>query len=383
MTLVFVEGQASYMRERGISVHAVSSPGELLDRFGRVEQIPVHGIGMGRRITPLTDLAALVKLVRLFRRVRPTIVHTHTLKAGLLGMLAAWFARVPIRVYHLHGLMYPSKSGFSRSLARWTEMYIARLAHRVICVGRSVMARACADGGFDPDTTTVLVEGSANGLDALTRFNPDLVSERDRTDVRAALACPEKALLVGFVGRIARDKGIEELVAAWRSLRTEYPELHLIMVGPFEQETPVASETVELIESDPRIYRLGWIHDMPRIYAALDLVVLPSYREGFPYVPLEAAAMGLPVVATRVGGCEDVVVDGKTGTLIPPRDATALEEALRAYLRDPDLRRTHGAAGRARVVEDFRREPIWEALFDEYCNLMAEKGIIQPDGGTQ
>jgi glycosyltransferase involved in cell wall biosynthesis len=184
--------------------------------------------------------------------------------------------------------------------------------------------------------------------------------------VRERLAIPGDALVVGFVGRLVRDKGVVELADAFARLKERFPGLHLVMAGPFEERDAVSATVRRSLESDPAVHLLGAVDDPAPIYAASDVVALPTYREGFPNVPLEAAAMGVPVVATRVEGCVDAVVDGVTGTLVPPRDASALAGALATYLDSVTLRTAHGQAARARVETSFRSERIWEALLAEY-----------------
>ncbi len=375
MTLVFLRGQVEYMKYRGMTVHAVSSPGDLLESFGRDEGMAVHGIPMGRRITPLEDIRALLRLTKLLRELQPTIVHGHTIKAGLLGMFAAWITGVPLRLYHLHGLIYPAKKGLKRRVMKWVEKLPGLFSHHTLCVSLSVRRIAVKDRLIHPKKISVLLSGSANGVDAENRFNSQRLGAEARAKTRRMIGCPENALVLGYVGRIVRDKGVEELVQAWMAVRQDYHDLHLVIAGPFEPDDPISAESASVLRTDPRVHLLGWVDDIPEIFSAVDLVVLPSYREGFPNVPLEAAAMALPVVATNVGGCPDAVVDGKTGMLIPPRDSGALEVAVRVYLDDAGLRRKHGLAGRDRVMEEFRQEPLWEAIYQEYLKLLQVRSL--------
>jgi len=161
-------------------------------------------------------------------------------------------------------------------------------------------------------------------------------------------------------------------------LRNEFPDLHLLMVGPIEPEDPIPSQVEELLHKDPRVHLIGEEWDTPPLYATTDIVVLPTYREGLPTVLLEAAAMSLPVVATRVPGCLDVVEDGITGTLVPPQDSQRLAEAIRSYLKDPELRRKHGTAARERVIREFRQEMIWLATYEEYVQCLLKKKLALP-----
>jgi len=187
--------------------------------------------------------------------------------------------------------------------------------------------------------------------------------------------------VIGFIGRIVRDKGIIELAGAWKELREEFPDLHLLLVGPHEPQDPIPAEIDRMLHSDPRVHLLGEVSDIPPLYAVMDVLALPTYREGFPNVLLEAAGMKVPVVATRVPGCADAVQDGVTGMLVPPCDAARLAVAVRTYLHDGELRRRHGAAARDWVLQEFRPERIWQAIYEEYLELLEKKGIPVPDAG--
>lgn len=370
MTFIFLTGQVKYMKDKGFDVHALSSPGELLDSFARSEQVPVHAVKMLRQIAPLHDLVVIFHLWRRLRILRPQIVHAHTPKGGLLGMIAAWLARVPVRIYHVHGLRFMTTRGYRRFLLRWSEKISCFLAHRVFCVSNSIREVTVAEDFCPAAKVKVLVNGSINGVDAFNQFNPANVGGDARLAVRRKYGIPDEALVVGFVGRIVYDKGVVELAEAWKALSKEFATLHLLVVGPFEPENPVPPDVERLLRADPRVHLTGLVNDIPPFYAAIDVLVLPSYREGFGLVAIEAAAMELPVVATRIPGCVDAVQDRVTGTLVPPHDPEAIAEAIRRYLHDPVLRRQHGKAGRERVLRDFRQEPIWEALYQEYEHLL-------------
>ncbi len=371
LSLGFFRGQVSYMKERGFEVHMICSPGEALQRFGEQEQVAVHAVPMSRRIAPFKDLAALVRLCRRLSQLCPQIVHAHTPKGGLLGILAARLTGVPIRIYHIRGLPFMTAKGFRRLILRLSERTACLLASRVLCVSHSIREIAVAERLCPPEKIKVLLHGSGNGVDAVSRFNPSYADEELRRQVRAQAGIPADALVIGFVGRIVRDKGIAELAEAWLRLRDEFNVLHLLLVGPFEPQDPLPEEVVLLLRSDPRIRLVDLVDDIFPFYAAMDIVTLPSYREGFPNVPLEAAAMQIPVVATRIPGCVDAVQDGLTGMLIPPQDAEALATALRMYLNDPGLRQRHGRAAREYVLANFRPEDIWEALYREYKDLLS------------
>jgi glycosyltransferase involved in cell wall biosynthesis len=371
------------MRIHGFDVYALSSPGERLDDFASSNGVHAVSIPMRRGISPLHDVVAVVRIWRHLRRVRPLIVHAATPKGGLLGMIGARMAGVPVCIYHVLGLRYVTTHGLKRSVLRWTEKASCRLADHVLCVSISLREEMIADG-LGPASETeieVLLGGSVNGVDADVEFDP-VRAAGFRGTVRLDQGIPDDDLVVGFIGRIVRDKGMVELARAWTVLRDRHPDLRLMVVGPFEAEDPVPSDVAELFRRDPRVHLTGEVYDTAPMFAAMDVFALPTYREGLPTVLLEAAAMELPVVATRTAGCVDAVQDGVTGTLVPPRDAMALADAIQQYLQDPALRRRHGAAGRARVLREFRREAIWKALYQDYVRLLQERGVQFPKGPT-
>lgn len=377
-TLYFLRGQIDYFLRRHVCIHAAASPGEDLQSFAADENLPVHPIKMNRRVTPVADIVALWQLWRLMRRVRPHIVHSHTPKGGLLGMLAAGLAGTPVRIYHMRGLPLMTARGTRRRLLTATERISCGLAQRVLCVSQSLADYAVEQRICRADKIRVLCCGSGNGVDARLRFTPNRFDLHTRCRIRRQLGIPEEATVVGFVGRMVRDKGIVELVSAWRRLQKDYPQAYLLLVGRTDLNDPLPAEVTEQLKCDPSIRLTGPVEEPAGLYAVMDVVALPTYREGFPNVPLEAAAMQLPVVATRVPGCVDAVQDGVTGTLVPAQCVGDLSVAISRYLADARLRDRHGRAARGRVLRDFRPERIWEAVQQQYNELLQRKQLSLP-----
>jgi len=374
-TLGFFTGQVGYMNSKGFEVHALSSPGEYLDRFASSEKASIHAVMMHRRITPLRDFNAIFKIWKILRKIRPEIVHAHTPKGGLLGMIAAFLARIPIRIYHIHGLPFMTSKGLKRTLLRCCEKVSCFLSHKIFCVSSSIRDVTIEEGLCPASKADVLLNGSINGVDAMGRFNPAVSGEQDRMKVRRKYEIPDEANVVGYVGRVVYDKGLVELAQAWEILREEFKDLHLLIVGPFEPQDPLPPSVYQLLHSEDRIHLTGHLDDIPPLYAAMDIFVLPSHREGFGLAASEASAMELPVVATRIPGCVDAVQDGVTGTLVAPCDGKALADAIRRYFKDPEFSREHGKAGRVRILKDFQPQAIWKELEKEYKKLLREKDL--------
>ncbi len=378
-TFVLLTGQATFMQQQGLRLTAVASDGPYAPVFAEREGVEVVAVEMPRRITPLADLVALWQLVGVIRARRPSIVHAHTPKGGLLGMLAAWISRVPVRIYHVRGLPLETASGLTKLLLGASERVSCALAHRVFCVSHSLRDQIVSLRLVDERKVMVAHAGSGNGVDGAAAYNPARFSPTERVELRRTWALPDDAAVIAFVGRLGHDKGIVELTAAWKIVREAVPTAHLVLAGPIDDaRDTLPADVLATLRTDTRIHLLGLLKDARAVYAAADVVVHPSHREGFPNVPLEAAAMALPVVTTLATGCRDSVVDGVTGALVPVADADALAAALRRYLDSPELRASHGAAGRERVLNDFAPERIWATYIHEYRRLLQEHGLPLP-----
>jgi glycosyltransferase involved in cell wall biosynthesis len=363
----FWKGQGAYMRARGIEYHCISSGGPLLDQFGKREGVFVHEVEVTRTITPWRDFRSILRLAAKFREIRPQIVQGDTSKSGLLAMIAGWLARVPVRVYRNHGMALSSAHGVRRVLLWWCEKISCLLADEVVYVAPSVREAAIQEGVCPPCKARVLL--SANGLDVEGRFNPANLEPGIGNKIKERYGIPTGALVLGFIGRLFRVKGIVELVQAWETLAKTYPNLHLLAAGEFDTRDPVPVSVEERLRSDTRIHLPGYVDDTPPLYAAMDVLILPSFHEGLGYALIEASAMEVPVVGTRIPGIVDAIRDGLTGSLIEPGSVAAIVDSVRRYLDDPALRKRHGKAGRRYVVETFRQERVWGELHSYYENL--------------
>lgn len=375
LSLRFLRGQPDYFRQQGIDTSVLTSGGELLDEFAEQEAIHAYPVEMKREISPIHDLFSLLNIIPIMKQLRPDIVHAHTPKGGLLGMIASWLTRVPIRIYHLHGLPLETATGLKLRILTFTEKLSCRLATEVLCVSPSLREQVIQRGLCPSNKVKVLGQGSINGIDSQGLFNPQNVAQ-SREAIRAELNIPPDASVIGFVGRFVQDKGIAELKSAWDVIRAEYPNAYLLAVGGMEGEHGTMAEIFSQLQADDRARMMGFVYDltaMPYFYKAMDFLICPSYREGMSLAPLEASSMGIPTIASQITGNRDAVVDGVTGVLIPVRQVAPLVEAIRAYLDDPARCQAHGKAGRERVNVAFRQEVIWDELGQTYQRLLREK----------
>jgi len=352
------------LREAGFRVTLVSSPGELLDRTAAREGVDAIALPMKRAIAPLADIVSLVRLWRLLSRLKPDLTEFSTPKAGLLGTFAARLAGVPSRVYMLRGLKLEACGGFKRLLLLASEKLASACAHVVLCNSESLRSEAQALGVAPASKLHLLGGGSSNGVD-VARFSPG------PSDVRERLGLPIEARVVGFTGRLTGDKGVPELIEAFDTILKAEPEAHLLLVGWFDDAEDALSDDLRArIESHPRIHCTGFVDDAAPYYRAMDLMVLPTWREGFPNAVLEAAATGIPVITTLCTGSRDSVLAEVTGLLIPPGYPEAISEAVLKLLRNPERRRRMGDAARAWVLEHYVNRLVLGLTVNYYKNLL-------------
>lgn len=371
-----LRGQLAFMRSRGHEVTVISSPGPEFRRAAEEGAATVELV-MEREISPAKDCRSLWQLVRQFRRLRPDVVAAATPKAGLLGMIAAWIARVPVRVYLQYGLRLETTHGLKRFILATAERVACACATRVIAISPSLRSRSVELGLVPARKVAVLAAGSHAGIDCDHFRLTDEVREKAAA-LRAKLGIPADSPVVGFVGRLTRDKGIDDLVTAFERLLDRVPEARLVLVGEFEDGDPLPEHCVRVLTTHPHIVLAGFVEDPLVYYGVMNVLAFSSYREGFGTVPLEASAMELPVAGYRATGTVDSVADGVTGTLVARGDRRALSEAITRYLESPELSREHGKNGRRRALADFRPERVWGAFDREFRRLSRRATLGKP-----
>jgi glycosyltransferase involved in cell wall biosynthesis len=369
----FFAGQLAFMRGQGFEVVVAAEGGPDLETLCGSEGVRGQALPLIRPISPRSDLRAFVGLLRLIARERPDIVHGHTPKAALLGLLAAFLLGVPHRIHHLRALPFETASGTMRWLLLGAELATTWLSTETVAISPSLAQAYRTLPGLGGARIAIAAKGSGNGVDARVRFNPVLIAPERLAVFRTRLGLCPRARVVCFVGRLATSKGLAELAAAWATLRERHPDVRLVLAGSLDAREPVVPELLNQLRSDPRVCLPGYVDERELVFALATVNVLPSHREGFGAVLLEAAAMGVPSVASRVTGCIDAIVDGVTGTLVEPRSPAALSEALGRYLDQPALRATHGRAARERALAEFAPEPVWREIAALYRSQRVER----------
>ena len=347
-------------------VVAVSTPDDELREMAQREGVRVVGVAMRRPISPLHDLRSLLRLIRVFRRERPDMVHSITPKAGLLSMIAAWVCRVPVRLHTFTGLVFPTATGLKKKILMLTDRITCACATHIVPEGEGVK-NDLINYGITRKPLRVLGYGNVRGVD---------MQHYSRTPEVMAAAQPimrSGVFTFVFVGRVVRDKGINELVQAFARLNAQESATRLILVGRFEDNLdPVSPQTRQTIEQNDSIEAVGSQADVRPWLAASDALVFPSYREGFPNVVLEAGAMGLPSIVTAINGSREIVVEGKNGVIVPPRDADALYAAMMRFVQQPRQVAEMAANAREMIASRFEKSFVEQCLIDYYKEILGE-----------
>ena len=365
---VLLRGQLKYINQF-YEVIGVASDGPHVKKLREEEGIAYIPVAMTREITPLKDLSALWQLYRVFKREKPFIVHTHTPKAGTLGMMAAKLAGVKHRLHTVAGLPLMEAKGKKRKLLNGVER-VTYLCATMVYPNSKGLEQLILDHNFTrPEKLKVLANGSSNGIN-VNKFSPESVSISQRNDLKEELDLASDDIVLIFVGRMVRDKGINELITAFKKLSAINTNLKLLLVGPYEEDLdPISPDARQEINTNPSIIAAGWQEDVRPYFAISDLLVFPSYREGFPNVVLQAGAMGLPSIVSNINGCNEIVQEGVNGLIIPVKSADAIQKAVQRLLDDSMLRQSMSDRARAVIVDQFDQKMVWEAILNEYKQL--------------
>lgn len=368
--LILLKGQLAYLNQY-YNVTGVSSAGDELKKVEGREKIKVEGINIERKISLIKDCRSLYNLYIFFKRKKPLIVHSITPKAGLLSMLAAYFAKVPIRIHIYTGLIFPYKTGFFQKILILMDKILCKCATNIYPEGEGVR-QDLIKYKITSKPLNVLANGNVNGIDT-SYFDSKLFSENEKQELRNKLNLQSNDFVFIFVGRLVSDKGVNELVDAFCQVCDKYNNVKLLLVGSIESELdPLKKETINIINSNKKIISVGFQSDVRLYFAISNALAFPSYREGFPNVVMQAGAMELPSIVTDINGCNEIIIDGENGVIIPPKNIDALREKMELFLTDKTLVSKLKLKAREMITSRYEQQMVWDALLAEYKRLEAE-----------
>ena len=368
LSLIFFMGQVQVLKKE-FDVEVVSSPGEKLDSFSKNEKVKSHVLEMKREISFFNDLKSLLQLVFLFFRERPDVIHGSTPKAGLLSMVSGWMTRVPVRIYYIHGLRYQGAVGMKKKILIVMEKLSCFFATDIFSVSTGVKEVLGKDQ-ITMKKINIIGNGSVNGVD-IDYFS---VKNLDIVDIRDHYNISKDDFIFGFVGRIVKDKGINELVNSFLEINKTFVNAKLLLVGNYEEVlSPLGKEIKEEINNNKNIIYTGFQSDIRPYLKIMNIFVFPSYREGFGVSLMEAAAMGVPIIATDIIGCNEVIKDGYNGVLVPPKSTTELIKAMKMLLEDKKKLENISNVTRKFVIDKYEQKKLWEKTLTAYRSITLEQ----------
>lgn len=369
------KGQPRYLSQF-YDIELITSDGSGIEKIKDYENVSITIMDFTRQINPIKDLTILFALWRHFRLRKPDMVYSITPKAGLLGMISAWLARVPIRLHLIVGLAYFGSEGKKRFLLKTIEKITYFFATHLYA--NSLRLPDIIRAELTSKPVHVIGYGSVNGVD--TEYFKETMSTDEKTSLRQSLSIKEDDFIILFTGRIVRDKGVNELVNAFERLCRTRSRMHLLMVGDFEHHLdPLSPDTTHLIQTHPYIHTVPFQSDIRPYFSISDVLILPSYREGLPNVLIEGGSCGLPLIATDINGCNEVIIQGENGLLIPPKDTASILNALETLLDEPELYENLKKNARSSIINRYDQHRYWNALHREFETLLSVKSPRDQD----
>lgn len=366
-----LEGQLSFMNQF-YEVTAISSDFDELKNVGSKENVKVFPVQMTRKITPIQDLKSVYQLYKFFKTEKPFIVHSHTPKAGIVSMLAARFAKVPNRLHTVAGLPLMETKGVKRTILNFVEKLTYSCATKVYPNSKGLYDFIIKESFCDSSKLKVIGKGSSNGINT-EHFDPEHFSKVEKSNLKNDLGIKESDFVFIFVGRLVKDKGINELVQAFSKLCNSSnlnQKVKLLLVGPFEEELdPLDAKTLLEIKNNENIISVGFQKDVRLYFAISNVLVFPSYREGFPNVVMQAGTMKLPSIVTDINGCNEIIEQNKNGLIIPVKNSDAIFEAMKAISENEELYHRLKINSRPMITSRYEQKVVWQSLLKEYKEL--------------
>lgn len=360
-----LENQARFFKKY-YSVTLVSAQKEQLEALAKEQGVTYFPLEMTRKITLLQDLRCLLQLVRFLRKEKPHIVHSHTPKAGIIGMLAAFIARVPVRMHTVAGLPLMEAKGIKKRILYAVERLTYRCATHVYPNSKGLMDFIQKKHLAEKTPLQIIGKGSSNGIDT-GHFNADSISDQELIKCQKKWTIAQDDFVFLFIGRLVGDKGINELVSAFEQLSNKLPKVKLLLVGPQEPILdPLAKSTIKAIDQNPSIISTGYQQDVRPFLKMAQVFVFPSYREGFPNVVLQAGAMGVPCIVSDINGCNEIIEDEVNGFVVPPKQVQPLTKKMQSLYEDAEKRNTFIQRTQTLIATNFERAQYWKLLLAEY-----------------
>ena len=367
-----LENQARFFKSH-YEVILVSAQEDQLEAVAKDQGVAFFPLQMTRKIMPLQDLRCLMQLIRFLRQEKPHIVHSHTPKAGIIGMLAAFIARVPVRMHTVAGLPLMEAKGLKKRILCAVERLTYRCATHVYPNSKGLMDFIQKKHLAEKTPLQIIGKGSSNGIDT-TYFNADAISAEVVEKCQKKWAIAQDDFVFLFIGRLVGDKGINELVAAFEQLSSKLHKVKLLLVGPQEPTLdPLAKSTIKAIDQNPSIISTGYQQDVRPFLKMAQVFVFPSYREGFPNVALQAGAMGVPCIVSDINGCNEIIEDEANGFVVPPKQVQPLTKKMQSLYEDAEKRNTFIQRTQTRIATNFERAQYWKLLLAEY--KLREKNV--------
>lgn len=374
---VFCKGLFKELSEEGYEMIALSSPDNDLKEVQQREGIKTIAVEMNRRISPFKDLKSLYRLIKVFQKEKPVMVHSITPKAGLLSMIAAKVTKVPVRLHTFTGLLFPTSCGFRRKLLLTTDKITCFCASHIMAESQGVKADLINNSVSDKEIS-ILGYGNLRGID-MNHYDrtPEVIEKAD--EIKQELlgnhdisgTAGSQPFIFIFCGRFAKDKGIEYLIDSFSELVNAGRDLKLIMVGDFDSDDPLTPEVIDYIKNSKNIlWSGGWVNDVRPYFAASDALVFPSKREGCPNVVIEAGAMGLPSVVTDINGSREIITDSLNGKIVPPNDSKSLTKAMRYLIENKDETSKMALSARKIIAERYEQKFVRNNLKNYYKKIL-------------
>ncbi|MCU7542741.1 glycosyltransferase family 4 protein [Riemerella anatipestifer] len=358
----FLGEQFRYLNKKTGNTYfvACSDSPELFFNAQKLGYLP-FSFSITRKINPLGDIKAIFQLMKFIKQNNIDVVVAHSPKGGLIGMIAAFLAGVRSRIYFRHGIVYETSRGTKRFLLKVIEKISGNLAQKVVNVSKDVEDIAIKDRLNSKEKNIILGKGTCNGVDCKVKYNPKFYSQDKVNALKSKYNISDTDFVVGFVGRLVRDKGIDDIIDAWKILSSKYENIKLLLVGPFEERDSIKESNKSYIKNSESIVFTDYVQNTAIFYKLMNIFILPTYREGFPTVALEASSMELPVIITKATGCKEAIIENKTGVFIE-NSSYSIVSGIEKYINNPNLIQKQGEAGRKFVLDDFQQEKIWDII---------------------